>query len=199
MRRREKLVNNTNIKLKNFNLIFLVITSKKEPPKKIQRVLSEEEKDDTVKQTKVKDGLHIFTVLSDTDADVSEVDSDEETVDNSLIQSIQKPTRSGRVPKILDRYKAAEANKESTAKPGELIVVASKGENGNPVYSVCMVTEENEKKQIKNNVNNLESFLNENGNGITALFKLSATEIPENHQNNTMEENITIPADEDTK
>jgi hypothetical protein len=174
-------------------------SNKSDTPEKVPKV---EEK--PKEEKKKKRALDIMNVLEDdSDADESEMESveDEETQD-TLLQTIQKPTRSGRVPKLLDRYRAPEPEtKTMKAKPGSLIVVAGTGANGQPVYRVCMVTGEDSRQQIGQDMTSLEKALECKENSyIKSLFTLSATrtQVPENNQTIPAEENnITIPADEE--
>jgi hypothetical protein len=179
---------------------FLGLSSNKsDTPEKVPKV---EEK--PKEEKKKKRALDIMNVLEDdSDADESEMESveDEETQD-TLLQTIQKPTRSGRVPKMLDRYRAPKPEtKTIKAKPGSLIVVAGTGANGQPVYRVCMVTGEDSRQQIGQDMTSLEKALECKENSyIKSLFTLSATptQVPENNQTIPAEENnITIPADEE--
>ncbi|KAJ3666248.1 hypothetical protein Zmor_001701 [Zophobas morio] len=165
---------------------------KDQPPEKIARV----EKP----KVKKKRALDIMNVLEDdSDADESEVESvEDDRTEDLLLETIQKPTRSGRVPKRLERYKAPEPeNRSLKTKPGSLLVVASTGPNG-PVYKVCMVTEENSRQQIGHDMNSLEKALECKEHGITNLFTLSATttELEQNVTIPAEENNITIPAEE---
>ncbi|KAH0815757.1 hypothetical protein GEV33_007033 [Tenebrio molitor] len=174
-------------------------SNKSDTPEKVPKV---EEK--PKEEKKKKRALDIMNVLEDdSDADESEMESveDDETQD-TLLQTIQKPTRSGRVPKLLDRYRAPEPEtKTMKAKPGSLIVVAGTGANGQPVYRVCMVTGEDSRQQIGQDMTSLEKALECKENSyIKSLFTLSATrtQVPENNQTIPAEENnITIPADEE--
>ncbi|XP_974424.2 transcription factor TFIIIB component B'' homolog [Tribolium castaneum] len=140
-----------------------------------------------------KRNLDIMDVLEDSDAD-DEVEENEDAV----LESLQKPTRSGRVPKILDRYRAPESPPRlDKAKPGSLIVVAGTGPNGQPVYKVCMVTGEHGRKQIGQDMSSLQKALECKENGIQDLFTLSA-EISECNETIPAEENnVTIPAEEE--
>lgn len=171
---------------------FAALPPKDQPPEKIARV----EKP----KVKKKRALDIMNVLEDdSDADESEVESvEDDRTEDLLLETIQKPTRSGRVPKRLERYKAPEPeNRSLKTKPGSLLVVASTGPNG-PVYKVCMVTEENSRQQIGHDMNSLEKALECKEHGITNLFTLSATttELEQNVTIPAEENNITIPAEE---
>ncbi|RZC40141.1 transcription factor TFIIIB component B'' -like protein, partial [Asbolus verrucosus] len=161
------------------------------------------------KEKKKKKALDINNVLDDddddeSDADESEIESvfdeEDDNTQDKLMQTIQKPTRSGRVPKILDRYKAPEPEAKSLkAEPGSLIVVASTGSNGQPVYRVCMVTPEQNRQQIGDDMESLSKALECKQNScIESLFTLSTSSIPKQCEPMEIEENnITIPAEDE--
>lgn len=169
-------------------------------------------KTDIVKPVpKKKKPFDIMSVLDDDSAaDASESGSD--SVDNferdtSILEAMKKPTRSGRVPKILKRYQSSvyEEPPKSPANVelGSLVVVAETGNNGEPVYKVCMVTGEDNRQQISDNMPAINTVLQTQTIGeagcLESIFTLTTTRLdgPDETISDILEErNVTIPADE---
>lgn len=107
-----------------------------------KRKLAEEQKL-KVRKVRRRKTLDINSVLEDSDADVSDVDS---VLSDSEAPSLAlKPTRSGRMPKMTKKFDPLEENLKPNEKleSGELMVASNEDPDGNAVYKVFMVTDEN--------------------------------------------------------
>lgn len=109
-----------------------------------KRKMAEEQTKAKVRKPRRRKTLDINSVLDDSDADVSDVDSvvsDKDTPSLSL-----KRTRSGRMPKLTKKYDPLEddVNLRSVEKDneaGSLMFVSNETPEGDAVYKVFMVTE----------------------------------------------------------
>uniref|UniRef100_V5GSX4 Transcription factor TFIIIB n=1 Tax=Anoplophora glabripennis TaxID=217634 RepID=V5GSX4_ANOGL len=105
--------------------------------------------------------LNIESVLEDSDADVSDIATQSES--EGEISIPQKPTRSGRVPKVIKKFDTTE---ESTVEnvmrkskvtnaapnniePGSIMIITETGANGEPVHKIFMVTADNNTTPLK--------------------------------------------------
>lgn len=149
--------------------------------------------------------LDINALLEDTeDADESDIDTNSE---DEVISS-HKPTRSGRMPKVPRKFdvndemvveKIVKKSKDEI-EPGSIMIVTEEGPTGEPVYKIFMITQDQERTEIGLNTDVANAIQLKKGITAKNILTISAVhtddeEIDEsNHQ--SLENNITIPADE---
>lgn len=153
-----------------------------------------------------KKQLDITSILEDTeDADQSDIDTYSE--EEEIISS-HKPTRSGRMPKVPRKFdvnnemvveKIVRKSKDEI-EPGSIMIVTEDGPNGEPVYKIFMITQDNKKTPVELKQGNDTEIHLKTGISAKNILTISAThtddEEIEEISEPPLENNMTIPADE---
>ncbi|CAH1116059.1 unnamed protein product [Phaedon cochleariae] len=152
--------------------------------------------------------------VEDSDADESDLATHSESDDEIVMP--QGPTRSGRMPKsvrkyddddeeerlatvesVLSRARAPAAAAPATVEPGSIMIVTETGPNGEPVYKIFMVTPDHNAMPVQLSTDFVSKAL-ELKKGVTAknIMTISASVTDDETEKPVVENNITIPADE---
>ncbi|CAG9859002.1 unnamed protein product [Phyllotreta striolata] len=151
--------------------------------------------------------ISIKNFMSDSDADESDLGTQSESDEEILLS--RKPTRSGRLPKIVQRYenepaslksiisgsKVTNPEEMSNIAPGSIMVVNETGPAGEPVYKIYMVTPEQNAKELDLSSDMVTKVL-QMKEGITAESIMTISANVTDEEDEFEENNVTIPAEE---
>ncbi|XP_050498585.1 uncharacterized protein LOC114325342 isoform X2 [Diabrotica virgifera virgifera] len=155
--------------------------------------------------------LSMKMFMSDSDADESDLATQSESDDDVILS--HKPTRSGRVPKLTQRYEDEVSlnslikEKENSripkraelknVEPGSVMIITEDGPNGEPIYKIFMVTPEQQATPLNIPSDDVAKVI-QLRKGFTAhnIMTISANATTDEEDENSVENNFTIPEDE---
>ncbi|XP_072376663.1 uncharacterized protein Bdp1 [Diabrotica undecimpunctata] len=157
-----------------------------------------------------KEKLSIKMYMSDSDADESDLATQSESDDDVILS--HKPTRSGRIPKLTQRYEDEVSlnslikEKENSripncaelknVEPGSVMIITEDGPNGEPIYKIFMVTPEQQATPLNIPSDDVAKVI-QLRKGYTAhnIMTISANATTDEEDENSVENNFTIPED----
>lgn len=170
----------------------------KEPEKVIHKIKPKKPK---------KEKLSIKSFMSDSDADESDLATQSESDEDVFLS--RKPTRSGRLPKVVQRYedessinyvmrknKIPNHAQPDNVEPGSIMIITENGPNGEPIYKIYMVTPEQKATRLELSSDAIAKAIQlKEGMSAESIMTISAN-ITDDEEECPQENNITIPADE---